>query len=317
MRRATKIKGIMLVAVSMGVMSFGGNVQASEGAVSTLDDKGAFVVDTNLDVSYGAGTYKTDAAFQVLNIVNKQREKVGAKPLVMDQSLLETANIRAKDIVKSFSHTRPNGDICFAVYKKGGALGENIAYGYDSASSVMKGWMNSSGHRQNILDKGFKSIGISCYYTNGYCYWVQCFSSADAVPVKSEENLGDASSSNANGDTGSNTVNPSAETNANTVDVNMSDVSVKSGKKTLTISWKKKQGIKNYQIQISAKKSFAKNNTTSIKVNGTKTKYTIKKLKGKKLKSNKKYYVRVRAIGTNAKGETVTGKWKTLNKKTK
>lgn len=53
--------------------------------------------------------------------------------------------------------------------------GENIAYGQSTPAEVMNGWMNSSGHRANILKSDFKEIGIAAFYKNGRYYWVQLF----------------------------------------------------------------------------------------------------------------------------------------------
>lgn len=115
----------------------------------------------------------------VLNLTNKERKGAGFGTLTLSDELCKVADIRAKEIVKSFSHTRPNGASCFTVLKENGityrTAGENLAYGQKTASAVMNGWMNSSGHRVNILNKNFGKIGIACYNFNGVKYWVQLF----------------------------------------------------------------------------------------------------------------------------------------------
>ncbi len=125
----------------------------------------------------------TQAIWDVLTLVNQERAAQGLDPLVMDYNLVNTANIRAKEIVTYFDHTRPDGTKCWTAYNSDvtwWGKGENIACGYASASAVMNAWMNSSGHRANILNANFNCIGISCYYVPNdpdhyYYYWVQNF----------------------------------------------------------------------------------------------------------------------------------------------
>lgn len=106
-------------------------------------------------------------AWEVLDIVNNERAAQGLSPLTMDKGLMDAAQVRAYEIVSQFSHTRPDGTSCFTVLPadyKYGSLGENIAAGQRSAADVMNSWMNSEGHRANILNGGFQSIGIACVY---------------------------------------------------------------------------------------------------------------------------------------------------------
>lgn len=112
-------------------------------------------------------------AFEVLDIVNKERKKAGLAALKMDASLLDTAMLRGFENVLYWSHTRPNGSDCFTADDL--MMGENIAYGSSTAEGVMNMWMNSEGHRTNILTARFTSIGIGCVYYEGTYYWVQCF----------------------------------------------------------------------------------------------------------------------------------------------
>ena len=78
-----------------------------------------------------------------------------------------------KEISKNFSHTRPDGSSCFTVSKQ--LHGENIAKGYTSVDSVVEGWMNSPGHRENILRKDFKRTVIGYYKDSSGTYWCQGF----------------------------------------------------------------------------------------------------------------------------------------------
>ena len=132
----------------------------------------------NQNSSNTSSGYVDSYANEVLTLVNEQRSQAGLGALSWDSNLASAANVRAKEIVSSFSHTRPDGSACFTAVVNDGSymmLGENIAYGYTSASSVMNGWMNSEGHRANILNGSFTKLGVSCYYENGTYYWVQIF----------------------------------------------------------------------------------------------------------------------------------------------
>ncbi len=124
------------------------------------------------DVSI-TGTNNYDMAYQVLDLVNQERKSDGLSSLVMDESLLSTAMQRGSEVAVLCAHTRPDGSSCF--YLNSDMYAENIAVGYTSASAVMDGWMNSEGHKDNILTAAYTTIGIGCFYHNGTYYWVQCF----------------------------------------------------------------------------------------------------------------------------------------------
>lgn len=120
---------------------------------------------------------------EVLRLVNEERAKAGVGPLDMDDTMLtNAAQVRAKEITESFSHTRPDGRKCGTAYfDQGGTktyIGENIAAGYTTPQKVVQGWMESTGHRENILRPQFKKIGVGYYYktnTEYTHYWVQMF----------------------------------------------------------------------------------------------------------------------------------------------
>lgn len=132
------------------------------------------------DGSYVKGYYVNvkakelyDKAFKALDYVNEERKKEGLPELVMDQELLETAMQRDFESAILWSHTRPNGTSCFSINDR--VMGENMASWYGSPEEVVKAWMQSEGHRANILGENFKSIGIGCIHIDGSYYWVQCF----------------------------------------------------------------------------------------------------------------------------------------------
>lgn len=114
---------------------------------------------------------------EVVDIVNQERSKAGLKPLSMDKELSKMATDKAKDMAKNnyFDHNSPTYGSPFDMMKQYDisfrTAGENIAEGQRSAKEVMKDWMNSSGHRKNIMSSSFTTIGVGYY--NGY--WVQEF----------------------------------------------------------------------------------------------------------------------------------------------
>ena len=125
------------------------------------------------------GKQQEAQAREVLTLINQKRAEAGAGPLIMADALEDVAEQRAAELAVLFSHTRPDGTDCFTAADRTGlsyrAAGENIASGYPNAASVVEGWMNSTGHRENILDTRFTHIGIGCFEYNGTRHWVQFF----------------------------------------------------------------------------------------------------------------------------------------------
>ena len=122
------------------------------------------------------GTYTAE----VLRLVNAERLSAGLSALRTTPALNAVAQVRAKEASTSFSHTRPDGTSCFTALKEGGvsyrAAGENIAKGSPTPARVMEGWMNSAGHKANILNGNFTTIGIGYYVDNtGTATWSQMF----------------------------------------------------------------------------------------------------------------------------------------------
>src|SRR5690606_1626745 len=115
----------------------------------------------------------------VLELTNAERQKAGLQPLQFDTKLMNSARQKSTDMAKNnyFSHTSPTYGSPFDQMKANGityrAAAENIAMGQRSAEEVVKAWMESPGHRQNILTPEFTHIGIG-YDANGN-YWTQQF----------------------------------------------------------------------------------------------------------------------------------------------
>lgn len=117
---------------------------------------------------------------RVVDLVNEERTKIGLQKLQIAQDVTAAAQVRAKEISSSFSHTRPNGSHFTTALSENGVsyrgAGENIAWGQQSPEAVMNTWMNSDGHRANILNKNFTTIGVGYYVGNdGRQYWTQLF----------------------------------------------------------------------------------------------------------------------------------------------
>lgn len=111
---------------------------------------------------------------EVFRKVNEIRREAGQTELIWSDELADAAGIRAKEIYRTFSHTRPDGSEWWSVNEEL-VYGENLARGYQSADSVMKAWLASAEHKDNILYPDFQSIGIAVYKVDGKWYWVQEF----------------------------------------------------------------------------------------------------------------------------------------------
>lgn len=129
--------------------------------------------------SVSAGIQSSSAASEVVRLTNSARSKNGYAALVEDGVLSEAAAVRAREIARSFSHTRPSGASFSSALSESGVsylrAGENIASGQKSASEVVNAWMNSPGHRANILNSSYSRIGSASVNINGTLYWVQLF----------------------------------------------------------------------------------------------------------------------------------------------
>lgn len=116
---------------------------------------------------------------KVVELVNAERAKAGLKPLVSNWELARVAKIKAQDMTdkKYFSHTSPTYGDPFTMIKNFGikytAAGENIAQGQKTPQEVMNAWMNSSGHKANIMSSTYNQIGVG--YDARSNTWVQQF----------------------------------------------------------------------------------------------------------------------------------------------
>ncbi|THA78939.1 CAP domain-containing protein [Streptomyces sp. A0592] len=129
----------------------------------------------------GGGTVNGDAESAVLALVNKERAAAGCGALTSNPKLSAAARGYSDTMARAgvMSHTGPDGSTMTSRVEAAGYkwsnLGENIARGQADADAVMKAWMNSSGHRANILNCAFKEIGIGVHKGDGGPWWTQNF----------------------------------------------------------------------------------------------------------------------------------------------
>jgi len=117
---------------------------------------------------------------RITELVNEHRAAAGLSPVKYSAQISKAAQVRAVEIEKSFSHTRPDGRYFSTVFAEHGISyrysGENIAWGQKSPEEVVTAWMNSAGHRANILNANFTELGVG-YRQNarGVNYFTQLF----------------------------------------------------------------------------------------------------------------------------------------------
>jgi len=135
---------------------------------------------------------------EVLRLTNEFRQANGRNPLVIDQNLDEAADLHSQSMAVDdfFSHTGEDGTEPWDRAKNAGYetgyVGENIAIGYGTPKAVVDGWINSPGHRANMLNANYNEIGIGYYYLqndtgdiNYNSYWTQVFGKGTITAVPS------------------------------------------------------------------------------------------------------------------------------------
>lgn len=124
-------------------------------------------------------TSVTDFESEVIRLTNEARAKNGLSPLAANWQLSRVARYKSQDMKDKgyFSHTSPTYGTPFQMMKSFNisykTAGENIAKGYSTPKAVVNGWLNSEGHRKNIMNASFTQIGVG--YVSGGNYWTQMF----------------------------------------------------------------------------------------------------------------------------------------------
>ncbi len=152
--------------------------QDDTGIHTEEDSKGDNIQDGNQTMD----TPIVDQMKEVLDLVNEERNKQGLNPVMMDSSLNHIATLKAQDMRDNnyFDHNSQTYGSPFEMLQQFGIhysyAGENIAAGQKSAQQVMNDWMNSSGHRANILNANYTHLGVGYVEGGSYgTYWVQEF----------------------------------------------------------------------------------------------------------------------------------------------
>jgi hypothetical protein len=150
----------------------------NNGGSSEIED--FFDSDSTVNVTV-AGVQNYDCANEIVESVNQNRAENGLSALTMNATLTEAAMQRAAEIAVYYDHVRPNDSDCITVvsgkYSGYSKAGENINYDYGDAdaASTMEDWMNSPGHRENILTSVYTQIGVGVFTTNNMTWYVQMF----------------------------------------------------------------------------------------------------------------------------------------------
>ena len=149
------------------------NIQIEKEIIDIIEDT------NNADTLNYDGIYYQDMAREVLELVNQIRIDNDLNPLIWNDSLEQSAMMRAPEIINTFEHTRPDGSGWYTTinttYR---TAGENIAAGQRTSQQVVDEWMDSPGHRANILNPNYTEMGVSLYYDQNDPYeynWVQLF----------------------------------------------------------------------------------------------------------------------------------------------
>jgi len=150
-------------------------VMATSADAGSVFDKESYLIPLSIP-----SVLEFSEARRVLTLVNQIRAENNLAPLMWDSEMEKASCLRAVECSLSVEHMRPNGTSWSSVYS--GMHGENIAAGYWSAEEVVNGWMNSPGHKANILDPDYKTMTVSLNYSpwggneGYYYYWSQNFS---------------------------------------------------------------------------------------------------------------------------------------------
>ncbi|MCB5169080.1 CAP domain-containing protein [Streptomyces bambusae] len=180
-RKKRHYKAMAIGAVTLGVVgipvALAGLGTEEAGATPVAAQAAAPAAGTQEAAASAASA--TTAAERVVALVNKERAKVGCKAVKANKKLTTAALKHSKDMAahRTMSHTGSDGSDPGQRITRAGyqwrTYGENVAYGYTTSTKVMKGWMNSPGHKRNILNCAFKEIGVARAQPGNY--WTQVF----------------------------------------------------------------------------------------------------------------------------------------------
>ena len=155
----------------------------TKSAATTAPQRTVSLVDAVPETTKKGGNTGRVVGYEndMLRTLNSYRAQVGVAPVQMTETLNNLASVRAKELSVYYNdkHIRPNGTEWYTVLDNNGVnfvhAGENIAYGQPTSGEIMTAWYNSKGHRDNMQNSKYKSVGFGCYSNNGTKYWVQIF----------------------------------------------------------------------------------------------------------------------------------------------
>lgn len=160
----------------------GDKIELPDGSTGNETDQNSGSDNIKEDDNETTERGESSQAKEVLDLVNAERKKQGLAALTLSSKLTSVANTKAKDMAvnKYFAHESPTYGTPFQMLQQFGVkysyAGENIAAGQRTSKEVMNSWMNSSGHRANILNKNYTELGVGFYAGGSYdTYWVQLF----------------------------------------------------------------------------------------------------------------------------------------------
>lgn len=167
------------------------NTNKEETKKEETKDTNTSTVETNKDVDEptnkedvdktpAAPSDKKELIDEIFKLVNEERKNAGLHELNYNMELQNAADIRARECAEQFSHTRPDGTSCFTVVEEidYSVVGENLIKADNpiaTAKALVNSWMNSEGHRANILNADFTETAIGIYISDGITYGAQIF----------------------------------------------------------------------------------------------------------------------------------------------
>lgn len=175
------------------------------------------------------GTQEYSMAYQMFESINAEREKATKNQLTFNQTLTTYAMQRAAELALDFGHTRPNGDAWSTIvdktaYGNYSYIGENAAGGtaqYMDVTAAMNGFMNSEGHRENILRDAFTQVGVGCFRSNGTLFWIQIFGNSTSNTTQASQ--GSAAQAQVAVSTLASKVNTSITLSSNSINLNIGE----------------------------------------------------------------------------------------------
>lgn len=154
------------------------NSSVDDGAVREKIEGDVFYFDSEAIALSNASSEDSslrNEALEAANIINEMREEAGLESLDWDLNLEQTADVRSEEAADVFSHTRPNGKAWNTVNSRIQG-GENLAFGFYDAQSVVDAWVDSPTHYDNMMYSDFTKGAISIYEDDDEtCYWAQEF----------------------------------------------------------------------------------------------------------------------------------------------